>query len=54
MVLQEDPVPIRSRRADIPEALAAVIHRSLARDPAGRFPDAAAMRAALAPFERSR
>ena len=52
MILQDDPVPIRSRRADIPEALAAVIHRSLARDPAGRFPDAGAMRTALAPFER--
>jgi hypothetical protein len=54
MILQEDPVPIRARRADLPEALAAVIHRSLARDPAGRFPDAGAMRAALAPFERLR
>ena len=54
MVLQKDPIPILSRRVDIPDDLAAVIHRSLARDPAGRFPDAAAMRAALAPFERSR
>ena len=52
MILQDDPVPIRSRRADIPEALASIIHRSVARDPARRFPDAEAMRAALAPFER--
>ena len=50
MILQEDPVPIRTRRPDLPEELAAVIHRALARDPADRFPDAAAMRAALIPF----
>jgi eukaryotic-like serine/threonine-protein kinase len=54
MVLQEDPVPIRSRRADIPEPLAAFIHRALARLPLERFPDASAMRSALTPFERSR
>ncbi len=54
MVLQKDPIPILSRRVDIPPDLARVIHRSLARDPAARFPDAAAMRAALAPFERPR
>ncbi|CAN5782182.1 hypothetical protein BH23PLA1_BH23PLA1_24770 [soil metagenome] len=52
MILQEDPVPIRSRRADIPEELAALIHRSLARDPAKRFPDVEAMRAALLTFGR--
>ena len=50
MVLQEDPIPILSRRVDIPDDLARIIHRSLARDPAARFPDAAAMRAALTPF----
>jgi pSer/pThr/pTyr-binding forkhead associated (FHA) protein len=50
MILQDEPVPIRSRHPDIPAALAAVIHRSLARDPTSRFPDARAMQAALAPF----
>jgi serine/threonine protein kinase len=54
MVLQEEPVPIRDRRPEIPEALAEVIHRSLAKDPANRFPDALAMRVALSPFGRRR
>src|SRR5262249_52496112 len=30
LVLNEDPVPIRSRRPDLPERLASVIHRALA------------------------
>jgi eukaryotic-like serine/threonine-protein kinase len=49
-ILHEDPVPIRKRRPDLPEGLAAVIHRGLAREPAERFPDAAAMRDALRKF----
>ncbi len=49
-VLNESPVPIRKRRPDLPEALAAVVHRGLARDPAARFPDAAAMRDAVRKF----
>jgi serine/threonine-protein kinase len=47
MILENDPVPIRSRRPEVPEALAAVVHRALAKDPADRYPDARAMRAAL-------
>ena len=43
-ILHEDPVPIRKRRPDLPEALAALVHRGLAREPARAFPDAAAMR----------
>jgi serine/threonine-protein kinase len=50
MVLQEDPVPIRDRRAEIPAELAAIIHRTLARKPEDRFPDVRAMREALRPF----
>ena len=50
MVLQEAPVPIRSRRPDIPASLAAVIDRSLAREPEQRFADAKDMRRALLPF----
>jgi serine/threonine protein kinase len=44
MILQDDPVPIRSRRPEIPEALAAIVHRALARDPGDRFADVRAMR----------
>jgi eukaryotic-like serine/threonine-protein kinase len=54
MILQSDPVPIRTRRDDIPPALAAAIHIALSRDPAARFPNAAAMRAALEPFRKLR
>jgi serine/threonine-protein kinase len=51
-VLEEEPIPIRQRRADLPEGLAAVIHRAVAKDPAARFPDVLAFRAALKPFGR--
>jgi serine/threonine-protein kinase len=50
MILHDDPVPILSRRPDLPEGLAQVLHRALARDPEDRWPDAAAMREALLPF----
>jgi serine/threonine-protein kinase len=50
MVLQDKPVPIRSRRPDIPKGLADVIHRSLAKEPGDRFPNVKAMRKALVPF----
>jgi serine/threonine-protein kinase len=50
MILQDEPIPIRTRRPDIPKKLAAVIHRSLSREPADRFPGAKALRAALGPF----
>ncbi|MDB5349655.1 MAG: stkP 4 [Planctomycetota bacterium] len=50
MILQDEPVPIRERRPDVPEGLAKVIHRSLKRDPKERFADAAEMRKALKPF----
>jgi serine/threonine-protein kinase len=50
MVLQDPPVPIRSRRPDLPAGLAAVIERSLAREPEQRFADAKDMRRALLPF----
>jgi serine/threonine-protein kinase len=50
MILEEEPVPIRSRRPDIPDELAAVIHRALAKEPAKRFADVKAMSQALLPF----
>ena len=33
LILNEDPVPILKRRKDIPKAMAAAIHRALAREP---------------------
>jgi len=50
LIVQADPVPILSRRPDIPEALAQAIHRALAKEPAARFADAREMRRALEPF----
>ena len=50
MLLEEPPVPILRRRADVPPKLAAVLEKCLARDPKDRYPTAAAMRQALRPF----
>ena len=50
MVLQQKPVPIQSRRPDIPKALADIIHRAIAREVADRFPDVKTMRQALVKF----
>ncbi len=52
LILQEKPVPITDRNPNIRPGLATVIHRSLARDPAKRFPNARAMRQALLPFAK--
>lgn len=46
-ILHEQPPPIAVLRPDVDPALAAVIERAMARDPAMRFPSARAMRAAL-------
>ena len=53
-ILEEDPVPIRSRRADLPAPLADIIDRCLAREPEDRFPDAESLHEALKPFLRSK
>jgi serine/threonine-protein kinase len=50
MILEEEPVPIRSRRADLPDGLAAAIHRALAKEPEARFASVQAFRKALMPF----
>jgi serine/threonine-protein kinase len=50
MILQNDPVPIHDRRANVPAKLAEVVHRSLARSLDERFPDARSMQQALLPF----
>jgi serine/threonine-protein kinase len=49
-VLEDDPLPLTGVCPWVAPGLAAVVHRALRKDPADRFPDAAAMRAALAPF----
>src|SRR4029077_20297141 len=49
-LLEEPPVPIRKRRADVSAGLAAVLERCLARDPKDRYPTATEMRQALRPF----
>src|SRR5262249_38544578 len=38
-ILQEDPVPLRSRRDDLPQELGDIIHHALAREPERRFPN---------------
>jgi serine/threonine-protein kinase len=50
MILHKKPVPIRARRPDIPQPLAEIIHRALAKDPANRFVDVRTMRRALLRF----
>ncbi|OCB36708.1 protein kinase [Mycobacterium malmoense] len=46
-ILHESPPPLAALRPDVPPALAAAIERAMARDPAWRFDQAGAMRAAL-------
>jgi serine/threonine protein kinase len=47
-ILHESPTPLGALRPDVPPPLAAAIERAMARDPAWRFDQANAMRAALA------
>ncbi len=49
-ILQEAPIPVRSMRPEIPEELAAIIHRCIEKEPDRRFQNAVELRAALAPF----
>jgi serine/threonine-protein kinase len=51
MRICNDPPPrLREVRADVPEALEAIVARTLAKDPAGRYADSAELKRALAPF----
>jgi serine/threonine-protein kinase len=52
VIIEDQPVPIRQRRPELPESFAEVIHRSLRKEPAERYPSAEAFRQALAPFGR--
>jgi eukaryotic-like serine/threonine-protein kinase len=49
-ILRASVFPLLARRPAAPAELAAIIHRCLARDPAERFADVAALAAALEPF----
>jgi serine/threonine-protein kinase len=52
-ILEEEPVPIRSRREDLPRALADIIDRCLEREPEDRYLGAQSLREALLPFLQS-
>ena len=45
-----DPPPVQSTRPDIPDALAAVVHKALAREPKDRYATALEVALALEPF----
>jgi uncharacterized protein (TIGR03067 family) len=47
---ERTPVPLTERRRDVPPALARVVERMMAKDPARRYPTPAAVAQALAPF----
>jgi serine/threonine-protein kinase len=49
-VLLEEPVSIRSRRMDVPEALEAIVMKALAKNVDARFPTVADLAIALSPF----
>jgi serine/threonine-protein kinase len=49
-ILQADPPRVRDLAPEVPEALAEIVHRAIARSPADRFPSARAMHEALVPF----
>lgn len=51
-IMQNEPVPLLQRRADLAEGLQPVIHKALAKKPQDRYPDVVAFRQALVPFGR--
>ncbi|HLK41389.1 MAG TPA: serine/threonine-protein kinase, partial [Polyangiaceae bacterium] len=53
-IFTTEPDPIRQLRPELPDALGAVIHRSLMRDRDARYASAADMAEALAPFADNR
>lgn len=50
IILQDEPIPLAHYCLGIPEGLAALVHRALAKDPRDRFATAEAMRQALRPY----
>jgi serine/threonine-protein kinase len=51
-ILNNEPVPLNTRRPDLPVGLGDVIHKALAKKPQDRYPDVVAFRTALVPFGR--
>jgi serine/threonine-protein kinase len=52
VIIQEEAVPVQAHRPEVPEGLAAVIHRALAKDPQARFADARELHRALSRYAR--
>ena len=52
LILNAVPVPIAARNPQVPQELAAVIARAMARDPSDRFSTAEELRRALLPFTK--
>ncbi len=50
VILNQEPVPLRKRVPELPEGLAKVVHRGLAREPAERYPDVTEFASALWPY----
>jgi len=50
MILHHPPLPPSRYRSDLPKELEAIVLRCLEKDRAARFPSAAELEAALAPF----
>jgi serine/threonine-protein kinase len=53
-IFTSEPEPLRTFCPDLPESIAAVVHRALERDPGSRFASASEMAEALAPFSDGR
>ncbi|MBD3299117.1 MAG: protein kinase, partial [candidate division Zixibacteria bacterium] len=51
-IVHETPTPVRELNPDIPEPLAAVVARALAKDPSDRYPDARAVESELRTIAR--
>jgi serine/threonine protein kinase len=51
-IVTEDPAPVRALRPEIPELIARVVERAMSRRAADRYPDARALREALARARR--
>lgn len=51
-ILEDEPIPIQTSFPQVPESLARIVHRALAKDPTDRFISAAETRHHLLPFGR--
>jgi WD40 repeat protein/serine/threonine protein kinase len=53
MILEQDPVPLRQLKRQVPESLEQICNRCLIKDVRGRFPNAEELTFALKQFERA-